>query len=187
MKKNLIGKIERYNVYLLRKNLAKKYISKITKIIDQIPLVKYTEDDVLAESKKDRNFYGKWKHSLVVFDDNIPVAVVIGYERKAENNIQYPNNTIYISELGVDRKYQRQGIAKKLLKIFLDYNCKKGFTYLKGEVNFSIQTNSAKWNRHVPKLYKSFGFVKRAFKIYDNRTDVVLGYQPKNNNQFFNP
>ncbi len=119
----------------------------------------------------------KWQHSLMVLDDGKPVAFIMGYERQGEGTEQYPSNTLYISELAVAQTHQRQGIATSLLRQFLEHNNKLGFQSLDGDLNYSLQTNSAKWNNHVVELYKSFGFKQRAFKNYDNRVDVVLGVQ----------
>jgi hypothetical protein len=66
-------------------------------------------------------------------------------------------------------------MARSLLRQFLEKNNALGFQSLKGEVNYSLQTNSAEWNIHVIELYKSFGFKQRATKQYPNRTDVILG------------
>lgn len=177
MKKE-IGKIDNFAVYQLDRKLAKKYSHEIAKMVDQIPLVDYTPEKILAESKEDRIYYGKWEHSLVVFDKTKPIAVIIAYERKSENNTQYPDNTIYIGELAVDQQYQKRGIGKKLLELFFKYNLEIGLLHLDGKINFSLQTNSANWNHHVQDLYKSFGFTQRATKQYDNRTDIVLGWYP---------
>lgn len=176
-KENFLGG---YTLKLLDGKTAKQYVEVLVELVDQIPLVPYTQEDILAESKgeNERVFYGKWEHSLVLFDKDKPIAVVIAYERKAENNDQYPKNTIYLSELAVNKEYQGQGIARKMLEIFFEMNSLIGLLHLDGETNFSIQTNSADWNAHVQNLYKSFGFVQRAEKIYPNRTDIVLGWTP---------
>lgn len=167
-----VGKINEFSVYKLTKKLAQKHASTFAKIADQIPLVDYTEKEILAEKKEDRVFHGKWNHSLVVFDQSKPIAFIMGYERKAEGNDQYPKNSLYISELGVLRTYQKQGIGRQLVKLFLDLN--KKFLYLDGMMIYSIQTNSADFNQHVQNLYKSFGFKHQASKEYNNRTDVIL-------------
>src|SRR4030042_3987043 len=153
---NQIGKIIDYPVYVLDKGTAEKFAGEIAGLADQIPLVNYSEKEILAESKGERIFHGKWEHSLVVFNSKKPVAVIIGYERAAENNDQYPENSLYISELAVDENYQRQGIARKLLKIFFEHN--KKLIYLEGRMIYSVQTNFADWNNHVRRLYESFGF-----------------------------
>lgn len=180
--------ISGYTLKLLNKETTKQYVEVLTTLIDQIPLVSYTKDDILAESKDkgERIFYGKWEHSLVLFDQDTPIAVVIAYERKSENNDQYPKNTIYLSELAVDKNYQRRGIARKILQTFFEMNRMIGLLYLDGETNFSVQTNSAKWNMYVQNLYTSFGFVQRAEKVYSNRTDVILGWTPINKETYAN-
>lgn len=166
------GKINNFPAYILKKDTALKYATDIARLVDQIPLVDYSEKEVLAEAKGDRIFHGKWEHSLIVFDGEKPIAVMMGYERKAEKNDQYPENSLYISELAVDENYQRQGIAKKLVELFLKYNQK--FNHLEGEIVYTIQTNSAGWNEHIQDLYKSFDFKQIAKKEYKNRTDVIL-------------
>ncbi|MFA5051991.1 MAG: GNAT family N-acetyltransferase [Patescibacteria group bacterium] len=173
---NKINTIGKYDVYKLNKKTAIAHAKTIARLADSIPLVNYTEKKILAESKLSRIFHGKWEHSLVVFDQDKPIAVIIGYEREKENNDQYPQNSIYISELAVDENYQRQGLARELVKMFLDFN--KSFLHIDGDLQFSIQTNSADWNQHVINLYKSFGFKQIAAKKYDNRTDVVLKLKP---------
>ena len=162
-----IGWINKYKVGLLERTTTLKYISELVEIIDQIPLVNYTEKEVLAETKEDRKFNKKWEHSLIVFDREKPIAVIIGYERESEGNEPYPENTIYISELAVKKDYQKRGIGKKLIRIFLDYNIQRGFLILNGRINFSVQTNSAERNKHVKELYKSFGFKERVYLFLD--------------------
>jgi len=167
-----VGKINKFSVYRLTKKLAEKHVLVIVKMADQIPLVSYTKEKILAENKNDRIFYGKWDHSLVVFDKNKPIAFIIAYERKAEGNNQYPKNSLYISELSVLKAYQRQNIGRQLVKLFLELN--KKLIYLKGKMIYNIQTNSADWNQHVQAFYKSFGFKCRARKKYSDGIDMIL-------------
>ena len=175
---NQTGLIEEYKVYQLTYEVLLLHIETITSLVNLIPKVKYTKSDILADSKLDRKFTGKWEHSLVVFDKNKPIAIIIGYERKREDNAQYPENSIYISELVVAKNYQQQGIAKNILKKFLTSN--KSFIHLSRNVVFSVQTNSAKWNQRVIDLYKSTGFKTVSEKKYSNRKDVILNLQLKN-------
>jgi ribosomal protein S18 acetylase RimI-like enzyme len=164
-----------FTVQLLTRDLALKHANDISRMLNLIPFVDYKPEDVLKESKGERQFYGKWEHSLIVFDDDKPIAVIIAYERKKEGNEQYPENTIYINELTVDENHQRNGIATNLLKSFFAYNNQLGFKYLNGNINYSIQTSSSDKNQHVIDLYKSFGFIQRTTKEYENRTDIVMG------------
>lgn len=133
----------------------------------------------MADTKGDRQLLGKWEHSLVVLDGDVPVATAYGYERRGEGSEQYPANTLYVAELVVAETHQRRGIARHLLKEFIEFNNDLGFLYLDGTFNYSVQTNAAKWNNHVRALYESFGFKVRAMKDYANRTDVVMGMTPE--------
>ncbi len=164
----------KFVVEQLTQELAAKYASELAQLADQIPGVHYSADDILAETKGERQLVNKWEHSLVVFEDKEPIAFVVAYERAAENNEQYPSDTIYISELAVKASHQRRGIATDLLKSFFEKN-NSSITHPDTPPNYSIQTNSAEWNQHVVELYESFGFKVRATKEYPNRTDLILG------------
>lgn len=173
------GEFDKYPIRVLDKGTAENYASELARLANQIPLVEYTEKEILAEEKGERKFYGKWEHSLVMFDAGKPIALVIGYERKSEGNEQYPEDTLYISELAVSENYQRRGLGRFLLKRFFEHNNKIGMKYLGAELNYTVQTNLADWNKYVQDLYKSFGFIPRATKSYENRVDVILGWRPK--------
>ena len=152
--------------------MATAYLDSILRLINSIPLQTYNWEEVLAESRPDRRFFGKWDHSLIVFDGTKPVAVLIAYERKAEVYPGYWENSIYISELAVDENCRRQGIARQMLKIFFQQS--QSFLYLKGKPVYTIQTNSATWNEPVRRLYESFGYKTVATKDYSNRVDVIM-------------
>jgi len=177
-----IGSINGHKVMSLSKEYAKVHISELVRLANLIPHVTYTELDILADQKQDRILHRKWDHSLVVVDDlHNPIGFIIGYEREAEHNEQYPENTLYIGEIVIDPKFQGQGIGKELLKLFITYNKQIGFLDLNGEFNFSVQTNSAPFNKKVQDLYLKQGFNIRAVKHYDKsesgeeRDDYVFG------------
>jgi len=155
--------------------LVKQYTNEICDSLDQIKLVeKHTLEQLLAEQKGERLLHAKWQHSLIALTESGEyIGVVIGYEREAEGNKQYPVNSIYLSDLAIARKYQGQGLGRKLLVYWLELNKKMGFVKLTGNLVFSLQTNSATWNQHVQKLYESFGFKKTVEKVYENRVDNV--------------
>lgn len=164
----------------LTREFAVQHIVELTKLANEIPIVRYTEKEILAESKERRVFHGKWSRSLVVTDEDKPIALLIAYERESENNEQYPANTLYMSELAVSPDYRNQGIARNLIQTFLDTNNATGLLTLGGKFNYSLQTNSADWNAHVVELYYSFGFKVRSTKTYSDAVDFVLGYTPNN-------
>ena len=159
----------------LTRALAEDYATELASLASLIPLVEYTAEDVVSEQKGERMLSNKWLHSLIIIEDSKPIAFVMAYERQSEENAQYPDNTLYISELAVAETHWHQGIAQSLLQQFFERNNELGFRTLSGAFNYSIQTNSADWNKHVISLYESFGFKQRAIKPYPNRTDVVLG------------
>ena len=152
------------------------HAEELALLASQIPQVEYSAaEGILSEQKGDRELLNKWQHGLIIMVGGKPIAFVMGYERRSEGTSQYTNDTLYISELAVADAHQHQGIARSLLRQFFELNNVVGFKTLGGELNYSIQTNSAEWNTHVIDLYKSFGFKQRATKEYPNRTDVVLG------------
>ena len=51
-----VGQIGKYIVYKLDKDIAKIYSKQITNLVNDIPLVEYKEQDILADYKKDRIF-----------------------------------------------------------------------------------------------------------------------------------
>lgn len=169
---SIVGYIENFEVFRLTKDFAEQHIDVLTNLVNKIPLVEYTQEHILAESKEERIFFGKWDHSLVVVDQENPIACIIAYERKSESNNQYPNNSLYMSELAVDQRYQKMGIAKSLLNLFFQVNTK--FKYLEGPITYAVQTNEAPWNIHVENLYRSFGFQPIGKKQYNNRTDIIF-------------
>lgn len=163
-----------YEVLGLTPNLVRIYASDICESLDQIPEVdQYTEEKLLQERKEERELYKKWDHSFILLDHKKFVGIIIGYERIAENNEQYQHNSIYLSELAISKAYQRKGLGKLLIKTWLDKNKNIKFLELNGDLRFSVQTNFMDWNKHVQKLYQSFGFKKISEKKYDNRTDNV--------------
>ncbi len=162
-------------VQALDKGFATEHVDRLYELVKLIPGVHYEPEDVLATTKPDgRIMHAKWQHSYVIVDDQTPVGLVMGYERKAEANALYPSNSLYISELAVDPAYQHHGYARELLARQLKDTLNRGFAELDGAIRFSVQTNSAEWNEPVRELYKSFSFQITGHKQYPNRTDVVM-------------
>lgn len=170
--KNPVAATGACDIYQLNKETATCYIDSIVQLVNYIPMKEYTREEVLSESSPERQFFGKWLHSLMAFDTGKPVGVLIAYERKAESHPSYRENSLYISELAVDKQYRRKGIARGLLKAFFQHSSR--FVYLEGSPVYTIQTNSAEWNEPVQNLYKSFGYEPVGTKKYENRTDVIM-------------
>lgn len=160
---------------LLTPEIAQKYMFEICQSLDQIPSVeKHDAQLILSLKKGDRNLWKKWQHSCIALTrDGQYVGIIIGYERESEENEQYPVSSMYLSDLAVASQFQRKGLGKLLVKVWLEYNRTVGFLHLTGDLVFSVQTNSDISNAHVQKLYESFGFQKISTKTYDNRKDIV--------------
>ena len=73
----------------------------------------------------------------------------------------------------MSKNFQGKGLGKFILQIWIDQCKEKGFLELNGKLRLSVQTNKEDWNRHVQKLYESFGFKKISEKQYGNRSDNV--------------
>ena len=157
-----VSQINNFPVFLLDKEAAQKYQQQITDIWNLIPLSNHGIEDILKEESGGKPYIGKWQHSLVVLseDEKDVVAFIVGYERQAEDNEQYPKDSLHLKSISVSTDYQKQGVGRKLVDIWLDYNQKLGYQDLGGDFIFSVQTNSADWNEHVQKFYESFGFQK---------------------------
>lgn len=170
-----LSTFKNFQIYQLTKELAEKYAADIIEALDQIPEVdKHSKEQLLSDTKGERLLYSKWQHSIIALSEEDKFAgVVIGYERKNEANEQYPVNSIYLNDFAVAKDFQKQGLGKILVEIWLTYNSELGFIDLSGPLFFSVQTNSAEWNRHVQRLYEGYGFQKISRKKYENREDNV--------------
>jgi hypothetical protein len=74
----------RTTVVPLTRVLMNIHISDFVYIANQIPLVNYSCNDLLSEGTNERQFTAKWRHSLASFTHGRPVAMLVAYERDAE-------------------------------------------------------------------------------------------------------
>lgn len=175
MTTKIIAHLDEYPILPLTKDLADKFKHQIVEIWNLIPLSKHQPDDILQEGDGEKVYLGKWEHSLIVLDQdqNEVVAFIVGYERPAEANLEYPKPSLHLKSLGVAKKYQQHGIGRKLVDTWLKFNSDIGYKHLPGELQFSTQTNGADFNQHVQRFYESFGFQKTAEKDYPNKHDFI--------------
>lgn len=174
-----IHSAQSFKIHQLTRTLAEKYLEDIISALDLIPEVDpHTQDDVLFENSRGRILHAKWDHSLVALTEHDAFAgIIIGYERESEENEQYPSHCVYISGLAVCKNFQGKGLGKFILQTWIDQCKEKGFLELNGKLRLTVQTNKEDWNRHVKKLYESFGFKKIAEKKYGNRIDNVYSLE----------
>lgn len=148
--------------------LAERYINRLVELANHIPEVTYVADELLAESKPDgRIMKNKWQHSYILFEDEEVVGFIMGYERTADGTLQYPVDSLYMSELVIDESKRGRGYARVLIARYLS-------DAVDAARQFTLQTNAAAWNEPVQKLYESFGFRVDGEKLYDNRSDVIM-------------
>lgn len=165
-------------IALLSRDRAESMIKSICTLANLIPLVSYTEADLLADGRPDRPYLGKWQHSLVALFNNQPAGILIAYERLSENRPGYALPSVYINILAVDPTLQKTGIGSHLLQNFLAREKNSGFVCLDGPKQLaSAQTNSASFNEPVVRCYRKAGFEPAGSAVYDNRTDVILNYR----------
>jgi len=162
-------------VVSLTHKLMKLHISDFVYIANQIPLVKYSCDDLLSEGTVERPFIAKWRHSLASIKHSHPVAMLVAYERNAEDVNGYRYASTYISIVATHDAYRLQGIGSHLLCEFINKERPENFFELHAPKELiSVQTNSAEYNQTVIDWYKRFGFCEAGTKHYANRTDVIL-------------
>lgn len=163
---------KKFSLYILDKETAEKYKNEILSLLQLIPKSDYKIYDIVREKKEERVFYGKWKHSLILFDKDKVIGVLIAYEREKEENNLYSENSFYINETAVHKDYQGYGIGKYLIGYFLENT--KDFICLSGEKIFKIQTEDSIENIKVINFYKSFGFSETGKKKYPEKYDLVM-------------
>lgn len=170
-----IAQINSFSVYKLTKKVAKQFQYEITQIWNLIPLSDHGINDILKEESDGKPYIQKWEHSLIVLssDTTKVIGFIVGYERPKETKPPYLKDSIHLKSLSIAVEYQNQGLGRKLVQTWLDYNKKVGYLNLRGKYAYSVQTNSAEWNLHVQKLYQSFGFQKVGTKQYPDKLDVV--------------
>ena len=165
----MIYKFKDFEIISLTREIAAKYTEEILELIGKIPGSHYILEDVLAENKGERVMYGKWEHSLIAFEKDRVVGVLIGYERKREKEGIYSVNSLYINEIAVS--HHGTGLGKYMLRLFVR---RAQYLYLNGEVVIRIQTEKSEKNKKVIALYKKVGFKEIGVKSYQTKDDLVM-------------
>jgi len=94
----------------------------------------------------------EWQEELARKDAKI-YAIIKGGEIVGDVSYEIKNkNTVYISGLCVDKKFQGQGIGREAIKILL------GLEELKNAKRIELVTHPE--NKNAIRIYESFGFKK---------------------------
>jgi ribosomal protein S18 acetylase RimI-like enzyme len=128
----------------LTKALASAHAERIADLLNRIPLLTYTTDDVLAEvSHRGKALVGKWDQSIAVIRSDEVVAVLIAHQKKADPP-WYPVDSCYLSEIAVDSSAEGLGLARLMTESWL-----RDTQHL---APHSLQTNSSESNAAVRHL-----------------------------------
>jgi ribosomal protein S18 acetylase RimI-like enzyme len=168
--------MKKYIIQPISKEVVSLHLEDYVRLANLIPLVTFTEEDLLAESKDGRVLHGKWNYVIGAFCEEKMIGFINGYEREKEKTGPYQFNSLYMNMMAVDPEHRVKGLGKKLFSMFL-----QEFTHyqiLEGEFIYTLQTNSESWNAHLADMYRSFGFKQIGIKEYDNRTDLVMMLVP---------
>jgi GNAT superfamily N-acetyltransferase len=168
--------MENYKIQQISKETVMANLDDYVRLANLIPMVTFTKEELLAETKEGRVLHGKWDYIIGAFYKERIIGFINGYEREKENTGPYKFNSLYLNMMAVDHEHRGKGLGKKLFSAFL--NGYKQFRMLDGELIYTLQTNSAPWNAHLADMYRSFGFKQIGIKEYDNRTDLVMMFVP---------
>lgn len=169
--------LQGFEIHKLTKELCLNKKEEILGLLKLIPNSHYKIEDIMADKKGERYFYGKWEYSLILMKGEEVVGVVIGYERARENEGSYNENCFYINEIAISQRYRGRGLGREFLKYFIESLGK--YKYLDGEVKIRIQTEKSETNKKVIELYKSVGFKEVGIKEYPLKKDIIM--EIKNN------
>lgn len=166
-----LTKYNEFDIYLLEKEVCKKYSYEILSLLKNIPFTNYKLEDFINDTKRNKILYGKWEYSLVAFKKEKLVGILIGYEKEKDYK-EYPKNCFYINEISISSDVQGKWLGKFLLNYFIKKT--EIFHYLEGNPIIRIQTTNKKENEKVISLYKKIGFKEVGIKKYPLKDDLIL-------------
>ena len=161
------------HVTVLDERGARQAAGPIASLLDQVPLVTWTEEDVIADHRPSEELIGKWELSRVATNDGAVVGVLLSHVRRAAPP-WYPRPVCYLAGLAVSSHLQGLGIGRQLVEGWVQDAATSPLLVAHAVEELAVQTNAADWNERVQKLYERAGFAVTGSKTYSNRTDVVM-------------
>ena len=160
---------EKFYIKPLSEELCKIHCEEILEIINIIPYIHWTEEELFL----DKDFFkNKWLYCLVVTDSNHKIiGVLIAYFRLADDN--HIIDSLYLHKLAIKPEYQNKGIGTELIKYFIS----KSYTEITWLWNISVQTNDEIKNKYVIDFYQKAGFSKYYNIEYANKIDTLMVYE----------
>lgn len=152
---------EKIAIKHLSREYALQHAEHLAVLASEIPGASWTSEMVMAEEVTGETgrvpLLGKWRHSLVLEESDIPVALVIGYEVRDKDEI---SQALHLGALACDRAYKGRRLGERLLVRFLRNAIERGYVALDDTaVTFSLQTGANPENAPVRHLYEKYGFV----------------------------
>ncbi|HET6746868.1 MAG TPA: GNAT family N-acetyltransferase [Candidatus Saccharimonadales bacterium] len=145
----------------LSREYAEENAERLAVIASEIPGTSWTSEMVMAEEvpgeSKQVPLLGKWRHSLVMEESEVPIALAIGYEVRNKDEI---SQALHLGALACDRAYKGRKLGEHLLARFLKNAIERGYVALSDTtMTFSLQTGADPENVSVRHLYEKYGFV----------------------------
>lgn len=156
----------------LSEKYCRAHCDEILKLINIIPYIEWTPNDLLSQSEDYYN--NKWNYSYVIKNDKGIIGVLISYFRTADHKHIF--DSLYLHRFAIDPEYQNMGIGTEVLKYFI----KRSFAEIPWLLNISAQTNDNPGNQHVINFYRHVGFMDMYNLTYPNKIDILLLLERKN-------
>lgn len=166
----------------LTKELAVAHTDEIVTLMNDIPEVTYSAEDLLAEEKADgRRLHAKWDTSYAVFDGDQAVGAITAYERPPEPGTHYERQSVHLCDIAVAREYRARRLGAVLFSHLLSVSLARGYVELGNDepLCFSLQTNAGEFNMGVQEFCRSFGFFEVGEYTHKNRTNLVMFAEPE--------
>jgi inosine/xanthosine triphosphate pyrophosphatase family protein/GNAT superfamily N-acetyltransferase len=176
MAASLVGHIrtrdgERLVVQRLTPAYARRHTKALLAIHDQIPHVRWSPAELLAEDEERALAHdARWQMSAVVRRGREPVALLIAYLRGADD--RHPLESAYAHRLAVRKDWQRRGVGSALMKLAVSWY----FTSLPWLLTVTTQTNDEPGNSGVLEFYEKLAFRRSYPVLYPDKRDVLLEF-----------
>lgn len=161
------SQMDKVYVKKLSREFCCKYGKKLLSLINTIPHITWSMDDLLSQSE---DFYGnKWNYSYVIMNGQCEIiGVIIAYFRISDKKHIF--DSLYLHKFVIEPNFQKKGIGTFALHYFV----KKSFQDIPWLLNISVQTNDSPSNKYVIKFYHNIGFQDMYHIVYSNKTDILM-------------
>ena len=162
------AKGDRVWVSTLTRAVARSHAAELVRIHSLIPLVNWSEEDLLSDRIGEREFYHKWDLSLIVMRNPAdPVGFLVSYLRPADSNLG--SISVYMHRMAIIAVLQRRGIGRRIISEYL----RRVFESVPVDY-VTLQTNDTPENIGLVEFYESLGFTKAKRVSYPEKVDWLM-------------